>query len=188
MILKLKKAVIANNSATIEFRGFKNWQNSKSNISKRICIYRSYLQKFVLGFCLLWLSVSVFAQKISLKELLSLQKSSLTYIENYMSKNNWDLHNTKVDMSNYIGDLFVNYNTIVWAYEKNRWDDKAVAWLHLYHYNKLENGIVYQIHNKDMFAQLKTELEKFTEFKLLSTVALEDGLENRYRGNKVSIN
>ena len=137
----------------------------------------------VLG--ILW-ATSTFAQNLKLDELLLFQKKSLGYIEDYLSRKGWELHRTSIDKTDYFGDLYANYNAITWSYNKNRWNDKAEAWFYLYQYDNLDNAVTYQM-GKERFAQLKTELQNSSAFKLIKTEAVDEGLETRYRGNNLEI-
>lgn len=137
----------------------------------------------VLG--ILW-ATSTFAQNLKLDELLLFQKKSLGYIEDYLTRKGWELHRTSIDNFDYFGDLYANYSAITWSYNKNKWNDKAEAWFYLYQYDNLDNAITYQM-GKERFAQLKTELQNSSAFKLLKTEAVDEGLETRYKGNNLEI-
>lgn len=137
----------------------------------------------VLG--ILW-ATSTFAQNLKLDELLLFQKKSLGYIDDYLTRKGWELHSTSIDNFDYFGDLYANYSEITWSYNKNKWNDKAEAWFYLYQYDNLDNAITYQM-GKERFAQLKTELQNSSAFKLLKTEAVDEGLETRYKGNNLEI-
>ena len=136
----------------------------------------------VLG--ILW-ATSTFAQNLKLDELLLFQKESLGYIDDYLTRKGWELHSTSIDNFDYFGDLYANYSEITWSYNKNKWNDKAEAWFYLYQYDNLDNAITYQMGRT--FAQLKTELQNSSAFKLLKTEAVDEGLETRYKGNNLEI-
>jgi len=128
--------------------------------------------------------------QLNLNDLLLLQKKDLNYIEDYLSSRNWDLHKTGVDNVldfGYWEDWFVSYDEIIWSYNKNRWNDKAEAWFYLYYFDKMENAIVYQIHDKEKFAQFKKEFQNSTVFKHIQTKAINEGLESRYRSKNLEV-
>lgn len=140
---------------------------------------------FIAILSILW-ATSAFAQNLKLDELLLFQKKSLSYVEDYLSRRGWELHRTSINNADYFGDLFTNYNAITWSYNKNRWNDKAEAWFYLYKYDDFDNAITYQM-GKERFAQLKTELQNSTVYKLIQTKAVDEGLETRYKGNNLEI-
>ncbi|KAA6334474.1 hypothetical protein EZS27_017199, partial [termite gut metagenome] len=127
------------------------------------------------------------AQSLKLDELILLQKNGLDYIDNHLSRKNWELHETSLDNYNYYGDFFASYNSVTWSFNKNKSNDKAEAWFWLYQYEGFDNAITYQIHNKERFNQLKTEVKNLPAYKLQKTEAVEQGLESKYRDNRREI-
>ncbi|MDR0606692.1 MAG: hypothetical protein LBG80_20675 [Bacteroidales bacterium] len=126
--------------------------------------------------------------QFSLSDLLLLQKNSLTYAEDFLSRREWKLDKTSVDNDSYLNGLLpVNYNTITWSYKKNTWNNKAEAWFYLYQYEQLGNLISYQMSKNDVFVQIKTELQKSKTYKLISTEVIEDGIETHYKSDKLEI-
>lgn len=128
----------------------------------------------------------IFAQNLTLDKLLEFQNQSLNSIEDELRLGGWELHKTSIDNTDYFGDLYTNYNAITWSYNKNRWNNKAEAWFYLYQYQNFDNALTYQI-GKEAFTKLKSEIQYSSTFKLIKTEAVNEGLETRYRGNKLEI-
>lgn len=136
----------------------------------------------IYSFFLLKLLVSTIClgQKVTLNDLLALNK-----------KKNWEEVNTILlnkgwtYFSSTKGDE-EHYNTIVWSFGKERYNDKAQGWIHLYTYEDIPAKILYTVYNRPAYTLIQNSLAT-AGFKLLNNEIEDDAIITTYQNKDFEI-
>lgn len=122
---------------------------------------------------ILFCNTMLFAQSnylLSLDYLISLQKKSLTQINDNLIAKNWSLHESSPE-------TITTLASTTWSYGIN-YEDKASGWIHLFS-NASTNRLRYQFRIKSHYIKLKSSLS-LLGFKLESEQVYSDYIEMIY--------
>lgn len=109
-------------------------------------------KNFTLVVLALFISTTLFAQKLSLTDLSTLcNKKNWQDVNQFMLVKGWTYYNSAKGDSD-------SYSTITWSYNKEDYSDKAQAWFYLYTFDEYPNKISYSIFNKTSFLILQNSL------------------------------
>lgn len=132
---------------------------------------------FILLFSISLFSFNINAQKISLDDLLNLQKLSLEQINNILLNKGWKFEGSS-NSSN-------NDERVGWSFNKSLENEKALAWFYLQKYGRDGNYITYQT-NKNNFILLQNKC-KTNGFKSDAAIVKEDKLYIGYFKNEIKV-
>ncbi len=118
---------------------------------------------------------AVHCQNLSVNELFSLcRKTNWDQVNEYMLAKGWEYYQSSK------GDD-THYNTIVWSFKKNPYNQKAQGWFHLYTYEGLPNKIAYSFFNKPSYTTIRNGISGYG-LKLVSNSIEDDEIITRYSG------
>lgn len=105
---------------------------------------------------------SIYGQKLTLTDLTTLcSKKNWEDVNQTLLAKNWDYYDSEK------GDTY-KYNTIVWSYNKEYYNDKAQAWFRLYTYEGYPNQISYSVFNKESYSIIQNSISS-AGFKLIKS-------------------
>lgn len=123
-------------------------------------------------FCLLFPIIGL-SQKLTISDLTVLcSKKTWSEVNSIITKKGWNYHSSEQ------GD-FESFNEVNWAFELNRYDDKAKGWVTLYTYEGLPSKISYEVFNKNSFTIIENSI-KAAGFKLTTTEILDNEVIAEY--------
>lgn len=131
--------------------------------------------KLSLFLLILIFPTSIFAQNITLDDLLKVQRTDAGSITDLLIDRNWKLIESEEETEE-------NYGTMKWAYGINEYElEKAVAWLSISYSESIQNRVTLQVHNKSAYQKLMSKINSYGMKKF--NYGLLDGASfNDYRG------
>lgn len=111
---------------------------------------------------ILFVSLTSFGQKLTLKDLITLcDKQNWEDINQTLLSKNWTYFASEK------GDTY-KYNTITWSYNKESYSNKAQGWFYLFTYEEYPNKISYSVFNKESYTLIQNSISS-AGFKLLNS-------------------
>ncbi len=118
-------------------------------------------------------SVNLQAQNIGILDLFQIvNKNNWESVNTLLTNKGWEFYDSKA------GDD-LNYSTVTWTFEKNKYNEKAQGWLNLYTYTGFPNKVSYQFRNKANYNSLKNSLSN-GGFKYIDTDIKDDEVISKY--------
>ncbi len=117
------------------------------------------------------------AQNITLLDLESIcNKTNWEAVNNILSAKGWEYSDSEEGSS-------VEYSSITWAYERDRYTDEALAWITLYTYDEEPVRVSYQVFSEKKSSVVKNGLSS-QGYKLEDSEILDDEILTNYASSK----
>lgn len=121
------------------------------------------------------------SQDLALKDLFLLQSKNFEYVNDFLLKKGWELHEAKVQDE----ALFYDYQkSVSWSLNKNSWSEKAEGWFYLFIYDGYDNAVRLQT-TMSNFNSLKNQAK--ARFKLVDSKVGDNEVETIYEMGPVRI-
>ena len=129
---------------------------------------------FIFLLLILGSSQSLFAQKLTLTELMSLcNKRNWEDVNQYLISKNWDYFESEK------GNDY-QYSTIIWSYNREYYGDKAAGWFRLYTYENFPSKISYNVFNTESYQAIQRSIAA-NGFKLINSEIEDDEVVSHFQ-------
>lgn len=132
--------------------------------------------KILFTLIILFFSLNIFSQNLTLDEVMNLRKKSIANCEEYLTSKNWNLISSKSGKKDYkLGNL-------IFAYNKNPFDDNAESFIYFYYSDFSDRKrIKIQLIQPQIYNNYIDRIKSF-RCKLIDNKVNDDGIVKTYQG------
>lgn len=137
------------------------------------------MTKQILFVALAIVTLSARTQNLSLDDLITLQKSGLAEMTDFLANKGWEFHSSTLPAND-------KYGEISFAHSRQEVEDKASAWLNILYADSVATRVMYQSGSREVYQSFKNKIAAYGMEQSGQTLS-EGSISTSYTGKNYGV-
>lgn len=128
---------------------------------------------------LVLLELNLKAQRLTLDDLIVVQKSDLAELTAFLGNKGWEFYSSKLPTTN-------DYGEISFVHSKQEYEEKAAAWIHILFDDSLSTRVLYQTGSREVYQAFQNKVAAYGMEENSQSVA-DGSISTAYTGKNYAL-